>query len=501
MKSTQAENSARTAAASTTAAHVPAENTTAQAVVGWDNGPSRRGTLRLLWSCVATMFTCTWTVLHMNVPDYQDTVAQRMARKVKWLVINILFPEFIFSKAVCDLRLALDELRSFELASLSPFSAIKQPSFATDQPTDCDSKHRNSDGDCKNAAPRSEADEHGSSEESLIKDNTGHSELQNPYWTVVHSYYAQMGGILCLHKQAGCQTLNGCFPFASPAMIWAFDWADDRHPLKEFALREADIQDRSKADWLAKGISILQITWLIINVTVRGFTGLPVTQLEISAFAFSVMAIGIYMANWWKPKDVLRPSVQSATFNSYQMRDTSTTPFVQSFSEGLYWLRSTRRVNPVPKTFWDWNFATASRVENDLVWMDGEPPYFFIMVGLSSLAFGGMHCIAWNFDFPSQAEVLCWRIASLVSAILPITVLFLSYGLDYISVKYGKVQWNKKSVTERCEDTARILANTSSMAYMGARMTVIVLLFTCMRAVPSGVYTITPWTRFLPKIS
>ncbi|KAH8757919.1 hypothetical protein F5883DRAFT_358875, partial [Diaporthe sp. PMI_573] len=58
---------------------------------------------------------------------------------------------------------------------------------------------------------------------------------------------------------------------------------------------------RSKADWLAKGISMLQMTWLIINVIVRGTTGLPITQLEISASAFAVMAIGIYMANWWKP--------------------------------------------------------------------------------------------------------------------------------------------------------------------------------------------------------
>lgn len=523
-----------------------AQNTTAGAVVGWDAGPTRRGTLRLLWSCVATMFTCTWTVLHMNVPGYEDTVARRMARKVKWLAINVLFPEFIFSKSVCDLRLALDELRRFdvgcrlhgpvewrhghckgsweikyppfasllfrllllewppahsnELANLSPFSRIRQPSCA-DQTTEFGSKKGYSDGNGKQTGPEEENEEPVSSAEGLIVDKAGHSELLNPYWTVVHSYYAQMGGILCLHKQAGRKRLMGAFPFASPALLWAFDWANDEHPLKEFTLRQADIQDRSKADWLAKGISILQITWLIINVMVRASTGLPVTQLEISAFAFSVMAIGIYMANWWKPKDVLRPSVQSATFKSYKMNYEGTIPFVQSFTEGLHWLRSTRRHNSAPKTFSEWNFAGASRVENDLVWMDGEPPYFFIMVGLSSLAFNGMHCIAWNFDFPTKTELVCWRVAGLIGAIMPITVLGIQYVLDYISTKYGKRRVNNIAIDERCEDIARILANASSIAYMGARMIIIVLMFTCLRSVPTGVYQMTPWTRFIPKIS
>ncbi|KAG6356943.1 hypothetical protein INS49_014818 [Diaporthe citri] len=524
------------------------QNTTAEeALVGWDAGPARRGTLRLLWSCIATMFTCTWTVLHMNVPGYNDSPMRRLTRKMKWLAINVLFPEFIFSKAVCDLRLALDELRRFdeglrihgpiewkrghckgsweikypafssiifrllllkwppahssELSSASgPFSTIRR-SHSDIQPTSSVLLDQNSDESGKQTVPNEDKEESGPNNEKLATGSTPDTELKNPEWTVVHSYYAQMGGILCLHKYAGCAGLTGCFPFASPAMIWAFDWDDNQHPLQDFALRAEDIQDRSKADWLAKGVSMLQITWLIINVLVRGVTGLPVTQLEISAFAFAVMAIGIYVANWWKPKDVLRPTVQSASFKSYGMNDMGTVPFVQSFTDGLHWLRTTRNVNSAPKSFWEWNFATARRVENDLVWMDGEPPYFFVMVGLSSLAFGGMHCIAWNSKFPTTTELVCWRVASLISAILPATVLGINLVLDYISNNYGKCRWNNAPIDELCEDTARVLANCSSMVYMTARLTVITLMFTCLRAAPVGVYQMTPWTRFLPRIS
>jgi hypothetical protein len=527
---------------------VPATNTTGEDIVGWDSGPTRRGTLRLLSSCIATMFTCTWTVLHMNVPGYQDSSKRRLARKVKWLLINIVFPEVIFSKAICDLRLALDELRRFDegcrihgpiewkhghctgsweikyppfsqllfrllllrwppshssdlSATLGPFSIVRHP-CEIDRPSLLDSQKPSSDGSAKQHMLSDE--DNGRLESSvrkLAQQKISHTELKNPEWTIVHCYYAQMGGIMCLHKLAGRRGLIGGFPFASPAMIWAFDWANDHHPLKDFALRAADIQDRSKADWLAKGVSILQITWLIVNVAVRGFGGLPVTQLEISAFAFAVMAIGIYMANWWKPKDVLRPTIQSATFKSHTMANMGPVPFVQSFTDGLHWLRSTRSNNEAPRTLWEWNFATATRVKNDLVWMEGAPPYFFIMVGLSSLVFGGMHCIAWNFDFPTMAEMVCWRVASLISAVLPGMVLGLNCLLDYISKHYGKARWNNIPIAERCDDTARFLANCTSVIYMAARMTNIVLMFTCLRACPSGVYKMTPWTRFWPKIS
>lgn len=87
------------------------DDTTINNTVGWETGPKSRGTLSLLWSCMATIFACTWTVLHLNVPGHNDGLLQKTGRKVKWMAINILFPELLFSKAVCDLRQALEEMR------------------------------------------------------------------------------------------------------------------------------------------------------------------------------------------------------------------------------------------------------------------------------------------------------------------------------------------------------------------------------------------------------
>ncbi|KAI1439429.1 hypothetical protein F5Y02DRAFT_424014 [Annulohypoxylon stygium] len=64
--------------------------------VKWQAVPTERGTLTLVYSCLLTVFTCTWTVLHLN------------------MVVTILFPEFMFVKAIQDLRLALNNLRDFD---------------------------------------------------------------------------------------------------------------------------------------------------------------------------------------------------------------------------------------------------------------------------------------------------------------------------------------------------------------------------------------------------
>jgi hypothetical protein len=65
----------------------------------------------LVWSCLATIITCTWSVLHLNVPSLlHDSPRTKRLRKLKWMAITILFPEFIFSKAVCELKNAIDDL-------------------------------------------------------------------------------------------------------------------------------------------------------------------------------------------------------------------------------------------------------------------------------------------------------------------------------------------------------------------------------------------------------
>lgn len=82
---------------------------------GWHNSPAERGTMTILWSCLTAIFACAWTILHLNVPNPGDTIWRKFWRKTKWMAVTVVFPELIFAKAVCELQMAVEDLRELKL--------------------------------------------------------------------------------------------------------------------------------------------------------------------------------------------------------------------------------------------------------------------------------------------------------------------------------------------------------------------------------------------------
>jgi len=74
--------------------------------------PNARGTLDIVYSCLAVIVLCTWSVLHLNIP-LQTTPRNRRQKlvrtldrtftKVGWMAFNVLAPEWPFAQAVCSL--------------------------------------------------------------------------------------------------------------------------------------------------------------------------------------------------------------------------------------------------------------------------------------------------------------------------------------------------------------------------------------------------------------
>jgi hypothetical protein len=82
-------------------------------LVNYVTGPNTRGTLQILWSNLAALLLCTWTIQHLNVPrqSFPATAWQRWLRKIyrfldklTWLFINLLAPEVLIGKAYSDRR-------------------------------------------------------------------------------------------------------------------------------------------------------------------------------------------------------------------------------------------------------------------------------------------------------------------------------------------------------------------------------------------------------------
>ncbi|OCL10949.1 hypothetical protein AOQ84DRAFT_273340, partial [Glonium stellatum] len=71
---------------------------------GWVAEPGGRGTAGLLWSCLFTIFICTWSALHMNVPADNDSTMEIFLHKLRYMVIGVFTPELISMLAYSDLR-------------------------------------------------------------------------------------------------------------------------------------------------------------------------------------------------------------------------------------------------------------------------------------------------------------------------------------------------------------------------------------------------------------
>ncbi|PQE21521.1 Major facilitator superfamily domain general substrate transporter protein [Rutstroemia sp. NJR-2017a BVV2] len=571
----------------------PAES---EARVGWTAGPTGRSTMILLWSCLSTIFASTWTVLHLNVPGQNEPGWKTAGRKVKWMAITVLFPEFIFSKAICELRQAVADLQYMHMAmkknplkwkdimsNTSSSETHMTVSWEVDfnsrmrklyrllglpalPPADEDEEKQDSiyspvgnndyrssaglsdigtntdgapdtggDGSGDYALSVSRSDD-GSNDDyrsstrlsdigtntdgapdtgrdgsgdydlstsrshngSLSSNDTpaqeqsggcthadsqnlgqvgdriskdteheadamaaqqagdasgslsvGEQELQPPasagaarsppqrppsrasglhiyklrpekrYWTLSHSIYANMGGLVYRRIFNDLQSFP---PLNSHTLAYNIDCCfPDAIRLKDLVLYEEDIKDKSKADWLLKTIAVLQIGWLILNACARAATGLPVTQLEVATGAFAVMAIATFVINWWKPKDVSRPTLISLVPGNF-LRDIDYR--CQSFARRIL---SPSKAADVPHSF------DLKRISNDTIWMQGKPPLALVLIALSSVVFGGLHGLAWNSEFPSRVELVLWRTSVVTAAALPGVTLAITIFIEHLA--------------------------------------------------------------------
>ena len=73
------------------------------------------------------------------------------------------------------------------------------------------------------------------------------------------------------------------------------------------------IKDKSKANLLAKGLVVCQVSWLVVQSIARYRSGLPLSLLEIHTLIHVFCALWMYILWWWKPKDIGGPNLIDIT--------------------------------------------------------------------------------------------------------------------------------------------------------------------------------------------
>ncbi|KAJ7130444.1 hypothetical protein C8R44DRAFT_872247 [Mycena epipterygia] len=252
------------------------------------------------------------------------------------------------------------------------------------------------------------------------------------------------------------------------------------------SVEEEDINDKGNSDAFSKGIALIQGLWFITQCMARVHQHLPVTQLEVATLAFAVINILIWALWWGKPLDVAQPILIGSTEDLREAEFTIQDLNLKTKFEGVL-LGDYSPYLPVTSTsvptFWamDWEEA-----------IDEEKYIPFYIKCLVGTVFGAIHCAAWNTDFPSTIEMWMWRSCSLAVAAIPAALGSFS-ALDGATTTGSAI-----------EDTTSIILNiifaVSIPLYPIARLFLIIIPFTSLRALPHGAFIDVDWSVYIPHL-
>ncbi|KAK0648539.1 hypothetical protein B0T16DRAFT_308773, partial [Cercophora newfieldiana] len=343
------------------------ECTTLKEPVNFVSTPNSRGTLEILWSSLFTIFACTWTIQHPNVPE------QRYGRYPGW------WGDFRWG-----LRHAIESLKLAVATILAPELVIY---FAWSDFTAARSV-------CKKL-------------EALAKQD-------GVPWTRTHGHFAVMGGFVVRIKKPADDDAKHQPPYhlTGPDLCYLRDKGHIQLP----SINEEVIADRSKSDPLLKTLALGQILWSILQITVRGIRGLSISLLELSVLAFAACAILVYLLYWNKPKHI------NTTITVHEYDGEIPQHIRAAFAEIFYPLWDLF----APKTAAH-ELAIASKglpiPTLSLVSDENNDNFGIFLLYAGTVLFGAIHLAGWNFPLPTPAEQILWRCATVFTTVFSLLLL------------------------------------------------------------------------------
>jgi hypothetical protein len=465
-------------------------NNTHDALQGWTSSPDGRGSLDILWTCIATIFLSTWSAICLNVPEPGDTWWTHLKRKAWITFISVMGPEYL-------LGFALGEWQSAQV-SVARFKELRQ-----------DDK-----------------------------------------WTLKHAFFADMGGFVLQTSD----DVSFFLDTKHILWLLEHQVISTAEFEKSFILDSKTIDDRNKSDTFIRVIAVGQALWFCVNIVARGVQGLAVTTLEITAVGIIVDSILVYYFWKDKPADVESMEIVKVKMTLSEIilleedRAVRTRPYFRTpldfasreiWSFNLIYHYLMNILKGMRRHHWQKRMekSIGRRSDNDVLPLTGVA---FVIAVLAAMAFEGTNFIAWNFHFPTPIERLLWRISScglVAISVVGVASVELFYSDRRIKAMQETVQKRRKALEDRClpgEEAKwkdrlvykfRVLAmkirNNSpdndpnldvslGFAFLGVPLFAVYTIFRvyilledviAFRALPADAYTTVRWWTFFPHIS
>ncbi|KAJ4480301.1 hypothetical protein C8R41DRAFT_771513 [Lentinula lateritia] len=225
--------------------------------VNWQPDPDFRGTFNIVSTCLTTLLLCLWSAVHVDVPSHSGRCRELWVR-VGWISVGLVTPETLLFIAY----------RQWTIAG--EIFTVANPCEASNKPW-----HRL----------------FLQLKEYLKWGGRKHR------WTMMHSYYAAMGGFVFDTQTEDflpASYRNGRAVITPEGIQFLLRNQPDLFP--DLSIEE--ISDRSKANGLLKSVVVVQVTFFLVNCIARKIQRLPVTLLEVTTVAHTLCSLLAY-AFWW----------------------------------------------------------------------------------------------------------------------------------------------------------------------------------------------------------
>ncbi|KAL4816242.1 hypothetical protein BDW67DRAFT_191148 [Aspergillus spinulosporus] len=437
---------------------------------GWTFNDNSRSSWDIVWTCLTTIFACTWTVLHMSVPRRNSSEGLVLARKLTMWTVALFAPEEI-------LLIASDEF--WRVWSLR--ARCNEAQAASDR--------RTGEPDSwlyQRTKPLAEVALTAGSEDQELKLHPVPAR-----WTLAQCWCVQMGG-LTLETEDGWIFYVGIDQATALIEAGVIRCSD---------FTERDIKDRAKADTLAKTFTVCQGTWVTANIVARAGYGLPITPFEFATLSYVACAIMAYACWWKKPQDMAVP----ITIPLRHRRDAIPAE-IRRVTDACpdRWMH--RHVIP-PNERVSTGFALiGSRYQQSEGLSLREEWWLNTFAGLAAFLFCGIHVAAWNFAFATDAERVAWRVFSLVALAMAVILYLIGQAPLVARWLKGRGVPLPSSLNDYADPRGKFytfeiyVPLACFLVYALARPGLVAVTFSSLRALPSGAYLAVDWLGSIPHV-
>ncbi|KAG1727386.1 uncharacterized protein EDB91DRAFT_1350333 [Suillus paluster] len=286
-------------------------------------------------------------------------------------------------------------------------------------------------------------------------------QSKNYEWTETHSFFALMGGFMLYVDGEPYHIL---LPNQLLRLIRAgsIDFP---------TLTAKEIRDRSKGNMISKGLVILQVSWFIMQLISHAIYHLETTQIEAATLAFA--------SSEPKPADDYFDDVPEHDDPEAVHSET----VIASLINSVLLVGGVDAMSPqklqVP-TFDNMHNINLKRWEGNLLTLAGVT---------MSILFGGIHCTAWFYVFPTYEEEVIWRVCAITMIVAPLLAFVVAFLFEYIPTA-GKI-----------DEVVRSMFPMACIAlYSTSRSILFILMFTTLRNLPPDAYKTVSWTSFVPHL-